>query len=288
VGAASLQCNRATASSFQNAFISPTFEPSSKILRPQAGKRLMYTCGGDVMTSDSMHELKRKAAKVAGATYLASFAVVVFVQFRIHDRLVVAHDPEATARNILAHQTLFRLGIALDLFHCAALTAMTIALYVILKSVNWGFALAAAVSRLIYVAAWILMTLNLFDALRLLNAPESLRVFEPERLHAWAFFHLSARFDQYYVGLLFYGLASVTCSYLWFKSAYIPKTLAVFGLASSLWCAVCTFVFIVQPNFADAVSLWWFDTPMGIFDLLTSFWLLSAGLRRPTEQLVGG
>ena len=233
-----------------------------------------------------MDELKRKAAKVAGAAYLVSFAVVVFTQFRIHDRLVVAQNPEVTARNILAHEGLFRLGIVLDLFHCAALTALTIALYVILKSVNLGFALAAAVWRLLYVATWILMTLNLFDALRLLHASESLRVFEPERLHALAFFDLSARFDQYYVGLLFYGLASAICSYLWLKSVYIPKALAVFGLASSSWCAVCTFVFIIQPNFGDAVSLWWFDTPMGIFDLITSFWLLFVGLRRPTEQLV--
>jgi hypothetical protein len=239
------------------------------------------------MASSSKDELRSWAAKVAGAAYLASFAAVVLVQFRIHDRLVVAHDPEVTARNIVAHEGLFRLGIALDLFHCAALTVLTIALYVILKSVNWGFALAAAIWRLLYVATWVLMTLNLFDALRLLNAPESLRVFEPERLHAWAFFDLSARFDQYYVGLLFYALASALCSYLWLRSGYIPKTLAVFGLASSLWCAMCTFVFIIQPNFGDAVNLWWFDTPMGIFDLITSFWLLFVGLRRPTTQLVG-
>jgi Domain of unknown function (DUF4386) len=79
--------------------------------------------------------------------------------------------------------------------------------------------------------------------------------------------------------LLFCGLGSAVCGYLWLKSNYIPKSLAAFGLISSAFCGACTFVFIISPNFAKVVDLWWFDTPMGIFDLAASCWLLFKGLR---------
>jgi len=43
-----------------------------------------------------------------------------------------------------------------------------------------------------------------------------------------------------------------------------------------------TFAFIVFPGFDKVVNLWLFDTPMGIFDLATSFWLVLKGLQ-PTK-----
>jgi len=41
---------------------------------------------------------------------------------------------------------------------------------------------------------WLLMTLNLFDALRLLSGADYLRAFEAERLQALANFYLGTRF----------------------------------------------------------------------------------------------
>lgn len=91
----------------------------------------------------------------------------------------------------------------------------------------------AAFWRLVYALMWVLMTLNLFDALRLLTGADYLRVFDAERLQALARFYLGTRFDYYYVGLLFGALASTVCGYLWFKSRYIPRALAAFGVISS-------------------------------------------------------
>ena len=39
-----------------------------------------------------------------------------------------------------------------------------------------------------------------------------------------------------------------------------------------------TFVSIIPPDFSKVVNLWWFDSPMGIFEFATSFWLLFKGL----------
>jgi hypothetical protein len=226
----------------------------------------------------TVDESQRKAARVAGFTYLITLVVVVSVNFGIHDRLIVASNAEA-ARNILAHERLFRIGIAGDLIYCAGVVLLLTALYIILKPVNRGLALLAAFWRLVWVLMWLAMTLNIFDALRLLTGPDYLRAFKAEQLQALAALYLGTRFDYYYVGLLFGALASTVCGYLWFKSRYIPRALAAFGVISSAWCTTCAFVFYIFPNFDKIVNLWWFDSPMTIFDIVLSFWLLFKGLR---------
>ena len=96
------------------------------------------------------------------------------------------------------------------------------ALYVILKPVSRGLGLLAAFWRLVWVLMWLAMTLNLFNALRLLSGADYLRALEAEQLQALARLYLGTRFDYYYDGLLFGALASTVCGYLWFKSRYIP------------------------------------------------------------------
>jgi uncharacterized protein DUF4386 len=65
-----------------------------------------------------------------GAAFLAILA--------IRDRLIVENNAAETARNILAHERLFRIGIAGDLIYCAGVVVLLTALYVILRPVNRG------------------------------------------------------------------------------------------------------------------------------------------------------
>jgi glucan phosphoethanolaminetransferase (alkaline phosphatase superfamily) len=74
-------------------------------------------------------------------------------------------------------------------------------------------------------------------------------------------------------------LASTACACLWFKSRYIPRVLAAFGVISSAFCVGYTFIFYIFPDFDKTVNLAWFDMPMGLFDIALSFWLLFVGLK---------
>ncbi len=235
------------------------------------------------MTISAINPSQRKAAKVAGLAYLITFATVVYVNFGIHDRLIDVNNAAETARNILAHELLFRIGIVGDLIYCTGVVVLLTALYVILKPVNWGLALLATLWRLLWVLMWLVMTLHLFDALRLLGYADTFRALEPARLQALVMLHLTTRFDYYYVGLLFGALASTVCGLLWFRSRYIPRALAVFGIISSAFCVACTIIFYIFPDFSKIINLWWFDSPMGIFDIVLSFWLLFKGLK-PSEM----
>jgi hypothetical protein len=230
------------------------------------------------MIVSTIDESQRKAAKVAGLLYIITFATVVYANFGIHDRLNVAGNAAATAQKILAHETLFRIGIACDLIYSVGLVALLTALYVILKPVSPGLALLSTLWKLVYAVAWLVMSLQFLDALRLVHGAEYLRVFEPERLQALAKLYLAARFDRYYGGLLFYALGGTVASYLFLKSRFIPRVLAAAGVIAFAWCAFCAFVFFIFPGFTKLVNLWWFDTPMGLFELALSFWLLFKGL----------
>jgi hypothetical protein len=55
------------------------------------------------MTITVIDPSQRIAAKVAGLAYLITFALVVSVNFGIHERLITDSAAQ-TARNILAHE----------------------------------------------------------------------------------------------------------------------------------------------------------------------------------------
>ena len=60
---------------------------------------------------------QRTAARIAGLACLISFVTVVAVNFGIFARLIGGNAAE-TARNILTHETLFRIGVAGDMVYC--------------------------------------------------------------------------------------------------------------------------------------------------------------------------
>jgi len=232
------------------------------------------------MTVSPIDDSQRTAAKVAALAYLITFATVVCVHYGILFRLITGNAAE-TARNILAHETLFRIGTAGDILYSAGVIVLLTALYVVLKPVHRGLALLAALCWLVWAFMWLVVALNNFHALQLLKGADYLQAFEVERLQAWAMLYFKMGFDIYYVGLLFWGLASTVCACLWFKSRYVPRALAAFGVLSSAFCVACTFVFYIFPGFDQIVGLGWFDTPMGLFGIALSLWLLFKGLGPP-------
>ena len=230
------------------------------------------------MTISTIDESQRKAARVAGFTFLFAMAIVIISNYGINLRLIVPGNAVDTARNIMAHETLFRINIACNLIYVMNVVVLLAGLYVILKPVNRSLALVAAFCRLVFALMWGVAALNTLGALRLLGDAAYLPVFGADQLQTLARLHIATSYDAYYVGLPFWGLASTVCSYLWFKSRYIPGVLAGFGIISSVWCVFCAFAFLVFPRFDAVVNASWFDMPMVIFELTLGLWLLIKGL----------
>ena len=80
------------------------------------------------MTTSTIDESQRKAARVAGFTCLFTMAVVVFAHYVIYAPLMVPGNVAETARNIMAHEQLFRLTIACYLIYGVGLVVLLTAL----------------------------------------------------------------------------------------------------------------------------------------------------------------
>lgn len=231
------------------------------------------------MTSTTISQSQRTAAKVAGWSFLVTMVMVVFANYGLLNPLLVRGNVAETARNIVAHETQFRITVVCFLGYSLGVFVLLAALYVILKPVNPGLALVGAIFRLVFALLWLLSTLNLLSSLRLLGNSSYLQAFEPERLQALSRLYIAANFDDYYVGLPFFALAATITACLFLKSNYIPKGLALFGVIASAWCVLCAFVYLVFPGFAKPVNPYWFDSPMALFELFLALWLLVKGLR---------
>ena len=231
---------------------------------------------------------QRTAAKVAGAAGLVAFALVVFGNYVLLEPLLVPRNAVDTARNILAHQTQFRLALICFVTYGIGAIVLLSALYVIFAPVNRGLALAGALFRLVFAMLWLIAPLNSLAALRLLGDTPYLKIFDPDHLQALARVQIAGSFDDYYVGLPFFGLAATVCAWLWLKSNYIPKGLSIFGVIGSAWCVFCAIVYLIFPDFNKIVNDWWFDFPMAVFELVLSFWLLFKGLSPKIQSTAEG
>jgi hypothetical protein len=227
-----------------------------------------------------------KAARIAGVAWLVSTAAVIAASYGAFFRLIDPANPAQSAQEILAHQTLFRLAIVAALANCASLLMLLAALYIVFKSVDSFLALLVALGRLVQTFIWLVVVVSLFAALHVLTNAQYSSAFRSSELQALAQLDLRGwgGWETYYIGLLFWSLSTAIGSYLWFISRYVPRGLALFGMVSSAWCVACTLIFDIFPGFADVVNVWWFDSPLMVFELSLSLWLVFKGLRRPASQ----
>jgi len=233
------------------------------------------------LTIGTPDDTQRTAARVVGATYLMALVPAVFAEFFVRGQLVVAGNATQTALNIMAHQRLFRLGIASNLAAFAIDVALITALYMVLNPINRSLALLALGWGLVETGILIVATLSDFNVLRILSGAAYLSVFEIDRLHTLARLSVSTHADVYNVGLVFAGLRSTTFCYLWLKSGFIPKALAFFGVIASLLMGVCAYVFIIFAALPTIVPVGIYGGPIFLFELTMGVWLLFRELRRP-------
>ena len=222
---------------------------------------------------------QRKAARVVGLSYLLAIPPALFAGFYVFSQLIVRDHAAQTVANVMAHERLFRLGIAANLISFLVDIALIAALYVALAPIHRSLARFGVFMRLIETALFVVVTVD-FDALRVLCTADYLRVFDPERLQALARLSIGTYNFGYNAGLVLAGLGSTVFCYLWLRSNYIPKPLAVLGIFASALLASCTFAFIIAPDLAQMITITYYGGPIFIFELTMGCWLLFKGLRR--------
>jgi hypothetical protein len=234
--------------------------------------------GGTMTGPDA---IQRRWARVVGFSYLFALLPSIFAEFYVSGRLI-SDNAIVTAQNIIAHERLFRLGIASNLLVFAVDVVLVTALYLVLEGVNRRLALLAVFFRLMETTILIVAVLNDFYVLRLLSGASYLTTVNSDQLATLARVSMGAHNSAYGVALLLFGFGSPVFCYLWLRSGYIPKPLAMWGLLASAWIGICSFIFIVFPDLKQVITIGYYGGPIFLFELTIGLWLIIKSLRPGT------
>lgn len=231
-------------------------------------------------TKHSPDPSQSEAAKAVGIFYLVTNVLAWFAEFHVRGSLIDYGSVANTVANISAHEQLFRLGLACELLTFVCDLIIIVGLYVILKPINRTIALLGIACRLVETSLVAAMTLTTFDVLRLLGDASYVKAFKPDRLQAMVGMAVSAHDAGYNVAFLFFGVGSTAFAYLWFRSRYIPRIVALWGIIGSILTGASTFVYTLSPHLAAIVEPRCF-IPIGTFELFLGFWLVLRKLSDP-------
>ena len=194
--------------------------------------------------------------RILAALYLAVIAGGIIAQLFIADSLVVRSDAAATAANILANKSLYRLALTIFMLEMAAQMALSMLFYDLLKPVNRSVARLAAIFGLTASGIKTMARLFFYAPLIVLSGAPYLSVMEPAQLEALSFLFLRINSQGAAIALIFFGFETVLRGWLVFKSGFLPRFLGVIstiggiGWLTYLWPPLGSRVFTAVALFA--------------------------------------
>jgi Domain of unknown function (DUF4386) len=233
---------------------------------------------GFVMSnSDSERFSPLLLARILGIIGLAGIVTGAFDIGYVQRILIVAGNHSATLHNILAHETLFRLGFASHLFEILLNIPGEIIGFILLRRVNGIVAAIALCCGVVGIAVEAVDLLCAYVPLKLALEGSALGAFSPDQLHAFSY--LSAQLQQ--AGLLlswvFYGIDELASGFLWFRSGFLPRVLGVLLGLSGLCYFTHGFLSFLAPSL-DARLYPYILYPCLPGEGLSSLWLATVGL----------
>lgn len=216
-----------------------------------------------------------KAARIAGAIYLSLVLVAPFSMLYVPGKLIVHGNAAATADNILAHETMFRLSIFGDLIGHVIFICLGIALYRLLSSVNKTWALLMVAFVLVSAAVGFLNTLNNIAAVILFRGGEFLSVLDKSQRDALAMLFLRLHSQGEFINEIFWGVWLFPFGLLVFRSGFLPRFIGI-------WLIIACFAYVALSAIALFFSTYYGATfgwlqPAFFAELAIMLWLLIRG-----------
>jgi Domain of unknown function (DUF4386) len=224
-----------------------------------------------VMTKRIAEASTRPSARITGVVYLLYFLTAVLGEFFMRGT-VVDGDATATANNLLAHQSLFRLGLATSLIATGVYIAVTALFYGLFKYVNRSLSLVAAFFSLVGCGILAISSLFQLASLVVLGGSQYLSVFKVEQLRALALLFLELNAQASNICVVFFGVYCLLIGYLIFRSAFLPRILGVLMVLAGLgWLT------FLSPPLANHLSP--YNLILGFLaELMLCLWLLVIGV----------
>jgi len=228
------------------------------------------------MTARFREESPVLQARIAGACWLLCI-VSGLASFMAASPLIVANDAAATSANILANESLYRLGFAFDLISGASYLGTTVFLYYVLKPVARSLSLLAAFFGLAGVAIGGIAWFSRLALLVLLHGDQYLSAFTASQLQAMALTALKLQLQVFSISIVFFGVQCISIGYLVARSTFLPRILGILlGIGGTSY-VIASFVSFLIPSFgAHLIS---FILPVALIgEGALTLWLLVKGV----------
>lgn len=183
----------------------------------------------------------------------------------------------ATANNILAHETLFRLGIAVGLMCTVIFILLVMALYRLLRGVNQTQASLMVALVLVSSAVGFMNTLNNLAALILFRGADYLSAVEKTQRDALAMLFLRLHFQGEVIDEIFWGLWLIPLAILVYRSRFLPRFLGVWLFINGLAYVTISLTGLLLPEHYGVVFNSAFPALLGEMALM--LWLVIKGAR---------
>lgn len=223
-------------------------------------------------------DMMRNPGRLAGLLYLLTSIVGFFAMIYVPEKLIVHGDAGATAVRIVAHEALFRMGIAAQLVSEAGFIFVALALYALLKGVNRRQALLMVLLIVIAIPIAFANELNAFAVLELVRGSDFLGAVEKPQRDALAMVFLRLHHHGFIVAELFSGLWLFPLAVLVYRSRFLPRFLGVWlGLAGVGWVAL----FLQGVLWPEFGNLYNYSQPALLGEMVFAFWLVIVGAKPP-------
>ena len=219
----------------------------------------------------------KNPGRFAGLLYVVMSIFGFFAMGYVPGKVLVHGNAAATANNILAAETLFRLGIASQLISQAGFIFVALALYDLLKGVNRRQASLMVTLIVVSIPIALLNELNAIAALILVRGADFLSIFEKPQRDAMAMQFLNLHNHGFGLVAIFWGLWLFPLGLLVYRSGFLPRILGVLLMVNCFAYPVTSFTSLLLPQYEDIVSRWMMPLQFG--ELWFMLWLLIKGAK---------
>jgi hypothetical protein len=221
----------------------------------------------------------KNPGRFAGLLYVLTGIPGFFAIVYVPSKLIVDGNAAATASNIAASETLFRLGIAGQLISQASFIFVALALYDLLKGVNRRHASLMVTLVVLGIPIGFLNELNSIAALVLVRGADFLSLFEKPQREVLAMLFLNLHSQGIVVAEIFWGLWLFPLALLVYRSRFLPRFLGVWLVIDGFAYVMLSLTIILLPQYQDKVST--ISQPAFFGEVAFMLWLLIKGAKPP-------
>lgn len=219
----------------------------------------------------------RNPGRFAGLLYVLFSIPGFFAMIYVPSKLIVHGNATATANNIAASETLFRLGIVAQLICQAGFILVALALCDLFQGVNRRHASLWVILVVVAIPIAFLNELNSIAALVLVRGADFLSIFEKPQRDALAMLFLNLHNAGIAIAEILWGLAFFPLGLLVYRSRFLPRFLGVWLAIDGFAYLIMSLTSVLLPQYSEKVFI--ISQPALFGEVAFMSWLVIKGAR---------